>query len=618
MNRTIKVQYYEDDSLKVKKDLEWPQKYENFIEDIRKNFKLGNKIEITLKLITEDDDPYDISSQEDLDDYLKDNNIKEFKFYTSGENEDNLSGGFDGEGNANDDDLEKLLNSKMNIEELNVDNMINEIFDDKNFEKNLEENNNKYADILKSNLEKSMNDILEGQKKEMEKEINLKLTEFSNLSISIQKNACNKISDFKEELNNIKDQTAEMYEGINELHDSIAKNELVLSSANNIINHANKKEKIDMSNVQNVNNNNQKPKLNNQMNVNPIDDEYNNDENEVNINYDKNKIYKELDIKEAKFFTLDGFSIMNNGNTSYKNLNIVIDKENSDKDIIFSGNDKNADLFGLTMNGDLKPQDSQNVSLALSINEPKVDSEYKMTVYVREKNKDKNISQPLEICIKVKQYEDPIQKKQNEAVKIYEELKKQFVNYENLINKDEIIDKYMSDKLDIEEYKNNINSKIKEQQNEEKAEQIYKKLNLDNLDIQRDEIIAYIKEQNFEEDKVQNWINEKINNKKMEKAEKIYNELFNELSFPDKNAALNKIIELNFNIEEIKKLFQPTGETNATKDVKADEIFSEVDGEYGISSFMDEDEVKAKIKELNYDKDQISAWVEEVLLNNPN
>ena len=118
----------------------------------------------------------------------------------------------------------------------------------------------------------------------------------------------------------------------------------------------------------------------------------------------------------------------------------------------------------------------------------------------------------MEICIKVKQYEDPIQKKQNEAVKIYEELKKQFVNYENLINKDEIIDKYMSDKLDIEEYKNNINSKIKEQQNEEKAEQIYKKLNLDNLDIQRDEIIAYIKDQNFEEDKVRNWINEKINN----------------------------------------------------------------------------------------------------------
>ena len=104
MNRTIKVQYYGDDSLKDKKDLEWPQNYENFVEDIRKKFNLGNKIEITLKLITEDDDPYDISSQEDLDDYLKDNNIKEFKFYTSGENVDDLSEGFDGEGNAPDDD----------------------------------------------------------------------------------------------------------------------------------------------------------------------------------------------------------------------------------------------------------------------------------------------------------------------------------------------------------------------------------------------------------------------------------------------------------------------------------------------------------------------------------
>ena len=65
-----------------------------------------------------------------------------------------------------------------------------------------------------------------------------------------------------------------------------------------------------------------------------------------------------------------------------------------------------------------------------------------------------------------------MRKKQNEAVKIYEELKKQFVNYENLINKVEIIDKYMSDELNIEEYKNNINSKIKqleEKQNEEKG-----------------------------------------------------------------------------------------------------------------------------------------------------
>ena len=70
MNRTIKVQYYGDDSLKDKKDLEWPQNYENFVEDIRKKFNLGNKTEITLKLITEDDDPYDTFVPGDTADWL--------------------------------------------------------------------------------------------------------------------------------------------------------------------------------------------------------------------------------------------------------------------------------------------------------------------------------------------------------------------------------------------------------------------------------------------------------------------------------------------------------------------------------------------------------------------
>ena len=46
------------------------------------------------------------------------------------------------------------------------------------------------------------------------------------------------------------------------------------------------------------------------------------------------------------------------------------------------------------------------------------------------------------------------------------------------------------------------------------------------------------------------------------------------------------------------------------------EIFEEIEGEYGISFFMLEDEVKNKIRELNYDKNKIEEWIERMLLSN--
>ena len=46
------------------------------------------------------------------------------------------------------------------------------------------------------------------------------------------------------------------------------------------------------------------------------------------------------------------------------------------------------------------------------------------------------------------------------------------------------------------------------------------------------------------------------------------------------------------------------------------EIFEEIEGEYGISCFMLEDEVKNKIRELNYDKNKIEEWIEKMLTSN--
>ena len=81
MENKIKVHHYNNNILKETKDLSWPQHYENFIKDIIQNFCLTNKnTEVILKLVTDESDIYNIKSQDELEEYIEENNIKEFRF----------------------------------------------------------------------------------------------------------------------------------------------------------------------------------------------------------------------------------------------------------------------------------------------------------------------------------------------------------------------------------------------------------------------------------------------------------------------------------------------------------------------------------------------------------
>ena len=121
----------------------------------------------------------------------------------------------------------------------------------------------------------------------------------------------------------------------------------------------------------------------------------------------------------------------------------------------------------------------------------------------------------------------------------------------------------------------------------------------------------------FDKEKIQNIINEKIKKNEIEKAEIIYEKLSQledvDISKYDKNEVIGKIIEVNFNIEKLRDIYK---KEIKNVDERADKIYKEVDEEYGVSSFMDEQVVKAKIKELNYNKELICQWIEEQLLNN--
>ena len=95
-----------------------------------------------------------------------------------------------------------------------------------------------------------------------------------------------------------------------------------------------------------------------------------------------------------------------------------------------------------------------------------------------------------------------------------------------------------------------------------------------------------------------------------------------------KDDIIKKIIELNFNEDEIKKLYEKKAEPVPDPaipnpapvpvrddDEKVDKIYDDLEEEYGISGFIDEDAAKEKIRELEYDRERINQWIEEELIN---
>ena len=230
-----------------------------------------------------------------------------------------------------------------------------------------------------------------------------------------------------------------------------------------------------------------------------------------------------------------------------------------------------------------------------------------MVFNIREKGEEKNLSEPFEINIKINR--DLEQERKDKANKIYEEIKNGYPQYEQLINKNDIINKLLNNNFNKEEIKNDINKKIEKIKNE-KSEKLYNELNLNKINyISKKEIIDTIKEKNFDKKKIQKWIDEK----NRAEADKMYNKLsaLSDIDFSksSKNEILNKIIQSNFDEFYIKNLYSIIDEKMVNI------IYNELEGEYGISGFIDEESAKDKIRELKLDKNKLCEWIEYTLLN---
>ena len=217
-----------------------------------------------------------------------------------------------------------------------------------------------------------------------------------------------------------------------------------------------------------------------------------------------------------------------------------------------------------------------------------------------------------------------MKQKQTQANQIYEEIKNKFPNHNNLINKDEIINKLMNNNLNKEEIINDINNKIKEitqKENDAKAEQIYNELNLNNINIDKNEIISVVKEKNFDKEEVQKWLVEKAKIQNKQKAQNLYNNLRNgqNLDFskcPNEEAILNKIIELKFNENDLRNFFKAAGkekEEGGNDDQKVMEIFNELEDGYELTSLKEKEAIIEKIKELKCDRNKINEWIEAII-----
>ena len=91
------------------------------------------------------------------------------------------------------------------------------------------------------------------------------------------------------------------------------------------------------------------------------------------------------------------------------------------------------------------------------------------------------------------------------------------------------------------------------------------------------------------------------------KAKIMYDEIiikYNEIKDIDtEENIIKKIIELNFDENKVKEYYN------------VQRIFDEIEDEYGISAFVEDQDIKDKIKELHCNKNLIAEWVEQTLLN---
>ena len=174
---SIKVTYIKDKETQIEKDLSWPQEFDALIQDIREKFGFEDKnTKVNLKVVTYEEDEITIKSQQKLQEYIDDNSLKEFKFTVEIKKEDPIRIKV----GETDKEFEKLIDDLINKEgekeeDLNIDEMIKDVFGNENYEEKLKKERDKLTDSFNQTFEKKVSDLLTQKSKIMQEKISAQL-----------------------------------------------------------------------------------------------------------------------------------------------------------------------------------------------------------------------------------------------------------------------------------------------------------------------------------------------------------------------------------------------------------------------------------------------------------
>lgn len=338
---------------------------------------------------------------------------------------------------------------------------------------------------------------------------------------------------------------------------------------------------------------------------------------EINIRFLDDNIELEKTVKEAKYINVKNITIENIGFKTYKTLCFIKDEHKSSKEIVFNQNYlmTSKTKFQLTLDGNFSHGKKESHQFVIKIENAKPNYEYTLYLIVKEKEKGIRLSKPFKINVKIK--DDPQIK---EAEKIYEELDKQY-SLSELFEKEEVINKIINEKFNKDMFIIWVQTKLQEK-NINDAEKIFNELNnqfnMLNYGFDKLEIINQILEENYNRDKLRDWAKQKIESKKAENIFIKFDKRYNLSSYIDKQEIINVIIEEKFNEETVEKWIKEKigypDQSILNKEKEVENIYYELENEFNISSLLGRNEVINIIRKMDCDRDKIKESILNLIL----
>ena len=272
-------------------------------------------------------------------------------------------------------------------------------------------------------------------------------------------------------------------------------------------------------------------------------------------------------------FNLKNIKIMNISQKEYKSDKLVWHKEEqSDKDINFDQDIiKNEDqIFPCG-------KEIDNLSLDLCINNPK-EGDYKIFISINDNESNKIISlNQLKIIVKMRNKLIPTTAPEPAPISTQERFEADRIK---------AIWKNIS-QLNFFELVSNYQKKINE----------------------------IIKKENGNVSRIKIWVMKKIEKVKKRKMNELLNKYRKDFEFTcaanDENQKKQIILDSKFDEEKIQNWIEDNSDEIKLKKIEAEEIYSRLDDEFVVSNFLEKEEVIGKIIEFNYDFEKITYWVEE-------